>query len=187
MDTENVGPESPVIEVVRSDKLDDHYIEQRVKELAASVHVLDGLCVKCRHSFQNWSDPPESDPPRLSSEPGILDRAVETLELEAAAIAGCRYCALWLCTVNRCPEGLAIFRKLEARLQLLKSSYKASFGIVSWGTKHGVPFGQMLRLNFPGKTAFRGDVISANTAMVDSVPGFVSGDELRTFIPIISS
>lgn len=90
MDAEEIGPDSDLIQAVRADNLDRPSIKRRVQELAASVHVFEGLCSKCRHDFENWPDPP----PAPSWEPGNIGRAVNTLEIETAAIAGCRYCAL---------------------------------------------------------------------------------------------
>lgn len=172
-----------LIEAARADKLDHDYIERRVQELAASVHISEGLCEKCQDDFQNWSDPTE-----MTSEfekAGIVGRAVNTLELEAAAIAGCQYCALWLGRINRNPEGLADFRKLEARLQLVKGNGTASCSIKCWSSEYdniGVPSTQMLSLNLPGRT----DPIyvpGVPLVRLSATVGFASGNE--PWIPLV--
>lgn len=178
MDADNNSRElSHLIHAVRADKLDHHYIERRVQELAAFVHISEGLCAKCQYDFQNWSDPTPVSSDREAA--GTVGRAVNTLELEAAAIAGCQYCAMWLCRINRNPEGLATFRKLEARLQLLESNDTASFDIRSWSwdsDEIGIPSSQELSLSLPGKT---GPTSMPGVIVVRlcSIVGFASGNE----------
>lgn len=77
------------------------------------------------------------------------------------------------------PEGLDIFRKLEARLQLLKSNAKASFGIQSWApSMTAVPTSQTLWLNFPGKKAPHVNASGAGAVRLSSAVGFASGNEI---------
>ena len=92
---------------------------------------------------------------------------------------------MWLGRIKRNPEGLALFRKLEARLQLLKSNGTASFGITSWSwdsEKFGVPSAQMLMLNLPGKT---GPIYMPGVPLVrlNATVGFASGNE--PWIPLL--
>lgn len=187
MDANHVSFECDLIQAVRADELDRDHIQRRVQELATAVQVHDGLCANCRHDFLHWADLP-SPPPWEPA--GTIGRAVNTLELEAAAMAGCRYCALWLYTLQKHREGLNLFRKLEARLQRCQSHVAASFGIQSWATHPITGFltKQMMWLNFPGKVATHSFGPGA-VARMDSIVGFASGNEpwslwvLATWLP----
>lgn len=76
-------------------------------------------------------------------------RALQTAETEAAAKAGCRFCAFVVSRLTQ-QSVLDAFRKIEMRLRILGDHGTASLSIQNLGYGRST---QLLWVNFPGKTA----------------------------------
>ncbi|KAK8103006.1 HET-domain-containing protein [Apiospora sp. TS-2023a] len=125
------------IKAVESDKLHYHRIERLIKELAASTDVAEGFCAKCQYFLNHWPD-------RWSSH----ERTFDTLELEAAATAGCKFCGFLLSRL-RSESLLDIYRKVEGRLQVLHCTYKTHWIIWDIDFLNQTALSEPFHLSFP--------------------------------------
>lgn len=137
--------ENYVIQAVQSDHLDRDQIERNVQQLVPTADVDRGFCEKCRDLLGHW---PEPDPDRAREWPGhcVIARRMNTYEIEAAARAGCRFCA-FLTSRLKLQSLFDTFRKIEARFCKLGDSRTASLAVLNSGLV------QAHWLNFPGKVA----------------------------------
>lgn len=137
------GPESEVIREVESDKLNYEQIEKRVQNLVAETGPIQSFCSKCRHLLDHWPDLETKD------WACAVGRPCHTVEIEAAARAGCTFCAFLLSRL-KVTKQLDSFRRIEARLETVNNGGTASLSIQNWGRPRDT---QLLWLNFPGKVA----------------------------------
>lgn len=148
VDGDIISSDHAVIQDLESDELDYNRIELEVQNLVPSADVLNGFCGKCRWLLSHWPDISEEvigDEALFACGPG---RAVHTLEIEAAAKAGCKFCLYILLELMRASQ-LDTIRKIERRFNLLGEDGTSTITIQNWG-KNG---SQHLWVNFPGKTA----------------------------------
>lgn len=140
--TDSISSADAVVQAVRSDELDSDQIETEVQRLVPAADVAQGICGKCRHLLDHW--------PTVSTWEARADaRAVHTHEVEAAARAGCRFCAFLMSRLElECL--LEIFRKIEVRLRRRGDGRTASLAIAGHPGSTNM---QWLWLNLPGKTA----------------------------------
>lgn len=145
MEGNNLPVDCGVIQALTSDKLDYAAIELQVQQLLSAVDVVQGFCGACRRLLDRW--------PNLYHESiGIsaYGRPVRTIEVEAAARAGCNFCGFMLSRLVR-KSLLDTFRRIEIRLHNIGDKGTASLSMQNWGLEF--PKTQLLWLNFPQKTA----------------------------------
>lgn len=144
-DVKDLSTENPIIQDVQSDELDYDGIEHKVQQLQANTPIFGRFCDKCQWQLEHWPTSLDEDESGWASASG---RAVCTLEIEAAARAGCTFCKFLMTRLTeQCV--LDIFRKLEMRMRLLGYDGTATIGIENWNG----PRSQTLWLNLPHKTA----------------------------------
>lgn len=149
VDDNFMSSDHAVIQALESDQLDYDQIELEVQRLVPNADVLGGFCGKCRWLLSHWPDIDESD------QAGNLDRAINTLEIEAAAKAGCKFCCFLLTglmrgsEVDKRPAQLDTIRKIEMRFNLLGKDGTSTITITN-SDDSGYQF---LWLNLPGRTA----------------------------------
>lgn len=143
-----------LIRDVTSDPLDQDSIEERIRRLAPSIHVAHGYCSTCQYMFDNWplrnytpaeleSDPPEGGIPPLRY---ARARTFHTVEVEASARSGCKFCAFLLQVLKDWDE-LETFRRIEARLDRLGERAMSCLSVETCSTDT-----QSFWLEFPNKT-----------------------------------
>lgn len=146
-----ISSDHAVIQALESDQLDYDQIELEVQRLVPNADVLGGFCGKCRWLLGHWPDIDESD------QAGHLGRAINALEIEAAAKAGCKFCLFLLSGLMRAskldkrPAQLDTFRKIEMRFNLLG---KDGTSTITISNSNHIEY-QFLWLNLPGRTATR--------------------------------
>lgn len=148
LDGNLISSDHAVIQDLKSDELDYDQIELEVQHLIPSADVLDGFCGKCRWLLGHWPDISEEVIGDESDWACALGRAVHTLEIEAAAKAGCKFCLFFLSGLMRASQ-LDTIRKIEERFKLLGEVGTSTITIQNWGKDDS----QLLWLNLPGKTA----------------------------------
>lgn len=133
-----------------SDQLDQSQVELRIETLRSSVAVLGNFCIRCQYLLQHWPTSPRSGR-------AVAGSRFSSIELEAAARNGCRFCAFVFTRLVR-SQALTAIRKVEARMQKLQVDAPISLAIrigtgylaIRIGT--GYIFNpQTLWFNFPGK------------------------------------
>lgn len=132
--------DSPLIEAVQHDTLNDNEVEESIQKALKAVHVVNGFCTSCRAMFNNW--------PTIGLKHGAhgIARHVSTTEMEAARRKGCKCCTFILSRVDT--HTLNTYRKFEKRLAILGSSESCSISVWNWGS---VGSAQCLWVNLPGK------------------------------------
>ncbi|KAH7016386.1 uncharacterized protein B0I36DRAFT_337551 [Microdochium trichocladiopsis] len=144
-DDNATGVDSAVVQAVKSDYLDDDLVNSRVQSLRATACVEQGFCHQCKHLLEHWPSLPR-DVLRAHR----IVRVLETEEVEAAALEGCRFCTFIFYRLNF--QGLLrTFRRIEARLRRLGLPATASLAVQNWTELDFTP--QLLWINFPGKSA----------------------------------
>lgn len=98
--------------IAESNKFDCALIESRVQQLAPIMIICKGLCERCQDIFDHW---PENHDASLSTSYVPAIKLSSTESWEAAARAGCRFCAFILSTL-KVESRLDLFRKIEPRL-----------------------------------------------------------------------
>ncbi|KAK8123159.1 HET-domain-containing protein [Apiospora sp. TS-2023a] len=111
---------------VMSDHLDQASTEQRIHSLASSIRVAHGYCSTCQDMLDNWPlrsytlaeqesyHSQDAFPPSKYA----LARTFHTIQIEASARSGCKFCAL-LFQILKDWDDLDTFRRIEARLDRL--------------------------------------------------------------------
>lgn len=148
VDGDDITFDSDVIQDVLTDTLDYDEVERQVQRLQPSADVVQGFCARCRHLLEHWPDmgwETEDKSPACA-----VGRLLSTHEIEAAARAGCRFCAFLLSSLKSWSL-LDIFRKIEVRLRDIGDIGTASLSIEV--DRPESPFAQSLWLNPPGKIA----------------------------------
>lgn len=143
-----------VVRDVASDPLDQVSIEQRIGSLASSIRVDHGYCSICQDMFDNWPlrNYTETEFEVYRSQGDFppskfaLARTFQTVELEAAARSGCKFCALLLQVLKDWDE-LDTFRRIEARLERLGDRAASSLSAETCSTDT-----QSFWWDFPNKT-----------------------------------
>jgi hypothetical protein len=102
------GLDFELIQAVSNDILDMDSIEERIAEHISRLDIIDRFCEDCWNGFQDWPEPDSSR--------DKFWRYFETVELEAAARKGCRFCSLVLQNMKSY-DMLHIVRCIENRLQ----------------------------------------------------------------------
>lgn len=156
VDGDLISSDHAVIQDLESDELDYDRIELEVQNLVPRTDVLVGFCGKCRWLLTHWPDISKEvigDEALWACAPG---RAVHTLEIEAAAKTGCKFCLYLLSGLMRASQ-LDTIRKIERRFNLLGEDGTSTVTIQNWA-KNDI---QHLWLNFPGKTATSCNAYSA--------------------------
>ncbi|OBT98380.1 hypothetical protein VE01_03104 [Pseudogymnoascus verrucosus] len=145
--------DSNIVKAVDSDELDAKFVEQRIKESALNVLIVNRFCAKCQSLFDHWPTLGDSSTREHDSGPSpdggwehAVARPCSTFELESSTRSGCRFCAFLLQNLKD-RNLLDTFRKVEARLYHLDENALSSLSIQSWGSN---PI-QLLWLNLPGK------------------------------------
>ncbi|KAI9710149.1 MAG: hypothetical protein M1820_002951 [Bogoriella megaspora] len=168
-----------IISSLKSDKLDETTIEERVRDVAAQINVSDGFCSECQNAFDHWPIPnlgsvteveiylklglnknlnPLTQPDSIA-ERDVLHKAgrqtavariCRTIQVEASTRKGCRFCAFLLQHLTD-TNLLDTFRKIEARLDALDVGSMISLLVTNWGPRDG-SVGQTLRFIEPGKS-----------------------------------
>jgi hypothetical protein len=165
-DGDQLSKTSPILQEVDPDHLDATLIERRVSDLALEIQVLSGFCQECHDTFDDWPyldqglKPRTEEPPKpISSDDEdsnsesewqhAVTRPCCTVELEAAALQGCRFCAFLIQSLK--DNGLLhLFRKIEARLDAIDIGITADLSIQNWGNAL-ITSSQILWINLPGK------------------------------------
>ncbi|KAI8632030.1 heterokaryon incompatibility protein-domain-containing protein [Xylariaceae sp. FL1651] len=145
-DDNDLDDKSDVVMAAESDKLDYDHIQRQVQQLASKTAVAQGFCAKCHHLLEHW---PQTE--TQSRWVHAVGRSLHTLELEAAARAGCRFCA-FLVSRLEVSQLLDTYRKIESRLQMFDVSALASLSIQDWANTVTTNK-QLLWVNLPGKVA----------------------------------
>lgn len=109
------------------DELQHCLVEARILENEAALRVQDRFCSDCQHRLDDW---PALDI-QSKDQPHVV-RQYDTFYLEAAARNGCEFCACVLQTLLD-SEALALYRKIELRLETLKSDMTSCLTIGGWG------------------------------------------------------
>ncbi|KAI6910074.1 hypothetical protein KC318_g3442 [Hortaea werneckii] len=148
----------PLILAVQGDELDLSLLDVRMEDLRSRSPVTERFCQDCRHLFDNWpdlSDTTVTHPDGTSCFPGTganwkhaVVRSCHTVQLEAAARNGCLFDAL-LFQVLKDTQLLPLFRRIEARIELLGQSAEAHLSLQNWGRNSD----QLIWLNWPGKVS----------------------------------
>lgn len=156
IEADDLDLDSPTIEEVQSDGLDEDAIKQCIAELAQDLPVHTGFCHDCQISFDSWPDLGDSDTKDSetdSDSPGsdaawehAIVRSCNTFTLEAAMRNGCQFCA-FMVQVTKDANLLETFRKIETRLGHCNDTSTASISVQNWG--HNIA--QLLWINLPGK------------------------------------
>lgn len=160
VDADLISSDHVVIQALESDQLDYDQIELEVQRLVPDADVLGGFCGKCRWLLGHWPGIDESD--RACP----LGRAVNTLDIEAAAKAGCKFCLYLLSgLMSGSPLGmraaqLDTIRKIEMRFNLRGKDGTSTIAIKNSAL---IDY-QFLWLNLPGKTATKFTKFGANGA-----------------------
>ena len=118
--------DSALLEAGR-DELQHCLVEARILENEATLRVQGRFCPDCQHRLDNW---PALDI-QSKDQPHVV-RRYDTFYLEAAARSGCEFCACVLQTLLD-SEALALYRKIELRLETLKSHRTSYLTIGGWG------------------------------------------------------
>jgi hypothetical protein len=149
-------PNKPLILAVQKDEFDVVAIEKRIEDLRPNTVVTGRFCNDCQALFDNWPDLSDSatvHPDGTKCFPGAgadwkhaVARSFHTIQLEAAARNGCRFCAL-LVQKLRDTEQLRIFHQIDARIESLGETAKAHMSLQNWGKNQD----QLLWVNWPGK------------------------------------
>lgn len=137
------SPNSEAVQAVTSDQLDHTQVELRIGTLRSSNAIVGNFCTRCHHLLQHWPAPP-----RLGH--AMVESRFSTVELEAAARNGCRFCA-FVFTRLVAYQTLTTVRKVEARMEKLRVDAPISLAIQNW-TGHFFT-SQLLWVNFLGKSA----------------------------------
>lgn len=122
------------------DELQDCLVEARILENEATLRVQGRFCSDCQHRLDDW---PALDV-QSKDQPHVV-RRYDTFYLEAAARSGCEFCACVLQTLLD-SEALELYRKIESRLERLKSHRTSCLTIGGWG--HGTI--RTLKMTLPG-------------------------------------
>lgn len=110
-DENSLGVNSDLMRDVESDKVNYKRLETEVRRLLSAINVEEGFCAKCRHLLCHWPD--------LPTTPWFCSRDFGSVsEIEAAARAGCKFCALVFSRLGYVKQ-LDTFRKVEQRLAVL--------------------------------------------------------------------
>lgn len=135
--------DSPAILAVETGDLDHERIETAVRREMRTRTVQQGFCKDCQQLLDNW---PYFGPEDQSwtVRAGLFD----TIELEAGAHNGCRFCG-FLFSRHQDAEALDTIRKLEARLEAVGDWTRSSLTMISSVSYAGTPL-VSVRINFPG-------------------------------------
>ena len=109
------------------DELQHCLVEARILENEATIRVQGRFCSDCQQRLDNW---PALDV-QSKNHPHVV-RRYDTYYLEAAARSGCELCACVLQTLLD-SKALALYRKIEFRLETLKSDMISCLTIGGWG------------------------------------------------------
>jgi hypothetical protein len=122
------------------DEVQHLLVEARILEYETTLRVQGRFCSQCQHLLDDW--------PALEvqskDQPHVV-RQYDTFYLEAAARRGCEFCACVLQTLLD-SEVLALYRKIEFRLETLKSHRTLCLTIGGWG--HAII--RTLKMTLPG-------------------------------------
>jgi hypothetical protein len=109
------------------DEIQECLVEARILEHEATIRVKDRFCSECQRLLNDWPalEIQEKDQP-------YVVRRYDTYYLEAATRSGCEFCACVLQTLLD-SEVLSLYRKIEFRLETLKSHGISCLSIGGWG------------------------------------------------------
>lgn len=148
-DGNSLGPDSDLIRDVEYDGVNHERVEVEVRRLLSTIEVEEGFCARCRHLLCHWPD--------LSTTQGSFSRGFGSVsEIEAAAGAGCTFCAFIFSKLGYFKE-LHTFRKIEQRLAVIRHDVSMVLSISGFGPRPG-PVGpagtHLISLTLPGKRPY---------------------------------
>jgi hypothetical protein len=132
--------ENPALLEAEHDEVQHLLVEARILECETTLRVQGRFCSQCQHLLDGWPAPEVQS----KDQPHVI-RQYDTFHLEAAARKGCEFCACVLQTLLD-SEVLALYRKIELRLEELKSQTTSCLTIGGWG--HAII--RTLKMTLPG-------------------------------------
>jgi hypothetical protein len=119
--------DDPALLEAACDELQHCLVEARIMEHDATLRVQGRFCSECQHMLNDW---PALDV-QSKDQPHVV-RRYDSFYLEAAARSGCEFCACVLQTLLD-SEALSLYRKIELRLEKIKSHRTSCLTIGGWG------------------------------------------------------
>ncbi|KAF3012799.1 hypothetical protein E8E14_006855 [Neopestalotiopsis sp. 37M] len=179
-DSDTLSEDDLRVRAVYADDLDLEAIEGRIQEAMLSIHVENEFCTQCQHLVDNWPLDGYTDAESKAHEEESLRgecishwkykvaRSSHTVEIEASARRGCKFCT-YLLQVLKDRGLLLTFRKIESRLYQLGEPSTVSLSV---GTMWGGSFN--LWLDLPNRISTvrggypeRGAWFSGNSKTID--------------------